>query len=154
MKRFHFRPLAALLLALSLTLVSAHAELAEVTPAQDAVVTAPETVTLVFTEATVTGFSLFKVYPLPAVKDLPEGADPVLARNAVAGELVSEVLQKRDDAEERADTGLLTTEAESAEVVMALKDDLVAGDYVIMWRVLSVDTHTTSGYSIFTVTAD
>lgn len=152
MSRVSFIP--ALLLALSLSLAAAHAELATIEPKKDAVVSAPETVTLVFTEAAVTAFSLFKVYPLPPVTDVPEGTDQLLARNAVAGELVSEVLQKRDDADERADQGLLTTEAESAEVVLALKEHLMPGDYVIMWRVLSVDTHTTSGYSIFTVTSD
>lgn len=144
-----------LLVLLSWGALLAHAELSGIEPARDAVLSeAPEAVTLTFTEPAVAAFSLFKVYPLPAGPELPEGADATLERNGRAAALVSAVLQKRGDEAERADAGLLPAAAESAEVQLALKPDLPAGDYVIMWRVLSVDTHSTSGFSIFTVAAD
>lgn len=154
--RRSFRRFSVLLLALlSWGALLAHAELGSIDPVRDAVLSAaPETVTLTFTEPAVTAFSLFKVYPLPAGPELPDGADPLLERNGRAAALVSEVLQKRGDEAERADSGLLVVAAESAEVQLALKSDLAPGDYVIMWRVLSVDTHSTSGFSIFTITAD
>jgi methionine-rich copper-binding protein CopC len=129
----------------------AHAELSEVEPGRDAVLAVlPETVTLGFTEPVVTAFSLFKVYPLPEGPGLADGGNALLERNGRAAALVSEVLQKRADEAERADTGLLTTAGESPEVVISLKADLPPGDYVIMWRVLSVDTHSTSGFAVFT----
>jgi methionine-rich copper-binding protein CopC len=140
------------LLSLLAGAVLAHADLEEIVPGRDAVLTeAPEVVVLTFTEPAVTKFSIFKVYPLPPGGELPEGTDALLERNGRAAALVNRVLQERADEADRADAGLLTADAESAEIIIRLKDDLEPGDYVVMWRVLSVDTHSTSGFSVFTL---
>jgi len=87
--------------------------------------------------------SLFKVYPLAPDED------PAQLR-AQAARLVEEVLQRRDDEEARADAGVETAGREAAEIRIVLKRDLPPGPYVVMWRVLSVDTHVTTGHYIFT----
>lgn len=123
---------------------AAHAHLKEASPAADAVVSVlPEAVTLRFTEPVDVRASLFKVYPLAPDED------PAQLR-AQAARLVEEVLQRRDDEEARADAGVETAGREAAEIRIVLKRDLPPGPYVVMWRVLSVDAHVTTGHYIFT----
>jgi methionine-rich copper-binding protein CopC len=133
--------------------VHAHAYLLEADPAPFAVVSAPSEVTLQFTEPVEIRFSLFKVYPLEA--DLPEDLATLSEReqrrlNGLAGALVNEVLMLRDDAEARSDAGLLTDARIADSVTLALKD-LTPGAYVVMWRVLSIDTHITQDFFVFFV---
>ena len=132
-------------------LAFAHAELITSEPAANTTVTAELTgVTLKFTEPLETKFSIFKAYRLDAAVDM--SADNAWQRiNGLAGALVSEVLTSRTDgdAEARVDTGLKAADARSAEVVIDLKQDLQPGLYVVMWRVLSIDTHTTQGFTVF-----
>lgn len=124
--------------------VAAHAFLDESVPARDAVVDVlPETVKLVFTEPVEVRASIFKVYPL-------EADDDPLRLRAQAARLVDEVLQVRGDENRRADDGLVPAGRESAEIQIVLPDDLPPGPYVVMWRVLSVDTHITWGHYVFT----
>ncbi|ADI14008.1 copper resistance CopC family protein [Truepera radiovictrix] len=129
----------------------AHAYLEASTPAEGEVLSElPEAVTLRFTEPTEVNFSLYKVYPLEAEIDLSaENAQQRLS--ALAGQLVSEVLEARDDDEARADTGVQADGRVSAEVTLPLKEGLQAPHYVVMWRVLSIDTHTTQGFFTFSV---
>ncbi len=57
----------------------------------------------------------------------------------------------RDDDEARADVGLITEERTTETITLRLKEDLPAGTYVVMWRLLSIDTHTTEDFMIFTL---
>lgn len=139
----------AVVLAAGAALISpsdawAHAFLDESVPARDAVVEVlPDTVKLVFTEPVEVRASIFKVYPLTPDED------PLRLR-AQAARLVDEVLQVRGDENRRADDGLVPAGRESAEIQIVLPDDLPPGPYVVMWRVLSVDTHITWGHYVFT----
>jgi methionine-rich copper-binding protein CopC len=143
-----------LFLALILTLAGsalAHAELSGSTPADGAVLSAaPAVVTLTFTEPVEVRFSTFKVYPLEANFD-PAAEDAQAQLSGLAGQLVSEVLEARGDEAARADTGLITGERTAKTVTLPLKPDLSAGVYVVMWRVLAVDSHATQGLVTFRV---
>lgn len=141
-------------LALILTLAGvgvAHSELESSTPAANATLqAAPTEVSLSFSEAVEVRFSTFKVYPLDA--DIDPSADDARARlNGLAGQLVSEVLETQGDDEARADTGVSEAERTSETITLPLKPDLPAGVYAVMWRVLSVDTHTSQGFISFQV---
>ncbi len=145
---------------LALTLVvagvgSAHSELTSSTPADgETLQAAPSDVTLNYSEALETRFSIFKVYPLDAPKTDKPGESAENARlrtNGLAGQLASNVLETQDDEKVRADTGLQTDERTAETVTLPLKPDLSAGTYVVMWRVLSVDSHTTQGFTTFQV---
>lgn len=138
-----------LITALGLGVTYAHATLETSEPAKDAVLNAaPSEVTLSFTEPVELRFSLFKVYPLAKEVDL--GEDRAFLRlNGLAGALAKEVLEVQDDA--RADTAVLSEEARSETITLGLKEGLEPGAYTVMWRVLSVDTHTTQGQFVFVI---
>jgi methionine-rich copper-binding protein CopC len=126
---------------------SAHAYLKTSDPAEDSTVGAPpKEIRLTFSEQVETRFSTFKVYPVK----MEPGWDQRRV-NAAAGALVSEVLARRGDESDRADEGLATTARTTAEISMKTKVDMMPGAYVVMWRVLSIDTHTTQGFYVFTV---
>src|SRR5690606_21073838 len=80
--------------------------------------------------------SMFNVYPLEPDEDR-------LRLRAQAARLVDEVLQLRGDEERRGDAGVQAAGREAAEIRIVLKDGLPPGPYVVMWRVLSIDTHIT-----------
>jgi methionine-rich copper-binding protein CopC len=61
------------------------------------------------------------------------------------------VLTKRGDEAARADAGVTTTARTSTDISLRLKPDSPPGVYAVMWRVLSVDTHTTQGFHVFIV---
>ena len=152
--------LAGLALLVGAGWVSAHADLGTATPAPGAVLDAPpEQVVLSFTEPVDTRFSLFKVYPLDAEVDVPEGATALegteaLRLNGLAGALVADVLTVRGDDDARSDVGLVEPEPRTEHVALALREDLPPGPYVVMWRVLAADTHPTQGFFVFVVTGD
>lgn len=107
-------------------------------------------VTLRFSEPLESLFSVFKVYPLNAeVNVSEEGAHARL--NGLAAALVNEVLELRDDAEEMVPTQLRTEKATTDELELQFDSPLAPGHYVVMWRVLSIDTHVTQGFFVFTV---
>ena len=149
MKRF-----LALLLMVALGAAAAHAELVSSTPDSGALLSqAPGQVELAFSEPLETLFSIFKVYRLDAEVDLAE--DNAGQRlNGLAGALVNEVLELRDDTELRVDTGMISDGATVDTLSLLLNDELPAGHYVAMWRVLSIDTHVTQGFIVFTVAAE
>lgn len=123
---------------------SAHAFLNASTPSADGTVNAPlKEIRLTYSEPVEIHFSTFKVYKIPAAA----GAD-TRALHAAAGSLVAADLLKRGDEAARSDAGVANTSRSSADIVVRLKD-LDPGAYVLMWRVLSVDTHTTQGSFIF-----
>lgn len=128
---------AALLLLASTVPALGHAVVKEARPASGSVVTeAPAQVELTFSMAVEPGFSTFKVYRLD------EG------QTAVSKEWVSQALAQRGDEPQRVDAGFKTT-AQSQRVVIDLTGDLEPGAYVVMWRVLAVDTHVTEGHLLF-----
>jgi methionine-rich copper-binding protein CopC len=145
-----FSPVAgcvAVTLVLLWTGVAAgHAYLQTADPAEDAVVrTPPREVRLAFSEPIEVRFSTFKIYPLRV-----ESGWDIRRLNGAAGLLVSEVLLKRDDEALRVDAGLASAPRTSAHIVLRVRADLRSGAYVVMWRVLSIDTHTTQGFYVFT----
>ena len=99
----------------------------------------PKTVLLEFSEALEVNFSSFKVYALPASSD-PQKA---------ATELSAKVLPLKNDGESRADLGLLSQVSPAAKLELKLKEKLPSGWYVVMYRVLSVDGHITTGQFAF-----
>lgn len=148
----------SLFFALTLALAGvggAHAELASSTPSAGAVLeSSPAEVSLTFTEAVEVRFSTFKVYALGTDVD-PDDTDAEARLNGLAAQLVSEVLDAPEDTDARADLGADPSAGEAArtaeEVILALEPELAAGVYVVMWRVLAVDTHPTQGFFTFRV---
>lgn len=129
---------------------SAHAFLNAAQPPDGSTVTSPpSTVRLAFTEPVEVRFSTFKVYRLDS--DPSVGLQKL---NAVADSLVAEVLQRRGDEAQRADSGLATTLRTSTDITIKLLPNPRPGAYVVMWRVLSVDTHTTQGFFVFILAAE
>ncbi len=128
----------------------AHAHLEASTPAANATITQPlTTVTPTFSEPIETLFSVVKAYRLDADVDM-SAANAWQRLNGLAGALVNDVLTADDQgAEARVDTGVPGAGATTAEVVLTLKDGLAPGAYVVMWSVLSIDTHTTQGFLVF-----
>ena len=125
----------------------AHSYLKEATPGADTRVRRmPGEVRLVFDEPLESRFSTFKVYRLEA----PGGAlDDFKRLNALAASLFNQVLKQKGDEDSRADTGLKTTARTTKEVVIGLKEGLKPGAYVVMWQLLSVDTHILSDFFVF-----
>lgn len=122
----------------------AHSELDHATPAEGASVRAPKEVDLTFGEPIEVRFSTFKVYPVKA------SGDP-LKVNGVAGTLKTKLLSVKGDAAARADLGVAPKGGSATRVTLPLKPGLKKGAYVVMWKVLSVDTHTSDGYYVFYV---
>ena len=126
--------------------VLAHAYLQESTPASGSTVyEQPQEIILLMSEPVEINFSTFKVYSLKTTSDMSQ-SDLVLAAKALMGE----VLMLRDDKEMRLDTGILNEEKQSTTITLGLKEELLPGTYVVMWRLLSVDTHTTGDFTFFT----
>jgi copper resistance protein C len=125
-------------------LVLAHSKLIDSSIKEGATVRVmPKTITLEFSEAVELGFSRFKLIALdPKIKTLK-------AANTAANDLLEPTLERRDDGASRADDGLLTRAAIAAKLEVKLKAKLPAGWYVMMWRVLSVDTHEGSDFFVF-----
>ena len=139
-----------LFVVLGANVALAHATLVSSEPLPETAVTVPlEEVRLNFSEAVELDFSLFKVYGLDATGVDMEADNAWQRLNGLAGPLVSDALASRNDSEARVDTGLANDERRSAEVVLALREDLEPGVYVVMWRVLSVDTHGTQEFYLF-----
>ncbi len=126
----------------------AHADLESATPAQNAVLSeSPAEVVLTYSEEVEVRFSTFKVYPLETSGDLSQPRER-LRVNGAAAALTSEVLEARGDEASRADAGV-RTEARTSDAVTLALGALEPGFYVVMWRVLSVDTHTSQGSFVF-----
>ncbi|MBB6096857.1 hypothetical protein HNR42_000269 [Deinobacterium chartae] len=133
-----------LLAALVFPVALAHSELESATPAEGSRVAAPREVKLRFSEEVELKFSTFKVYPVGVTGS-------VQRVNAAAGMLKAQHLNRRDDASQRADLGVSEKARTAREVTLPLKQNLTPGAYVVMWKVLSVDTHTTEGFYVFNV---
>jgi copper resistance protein C len=88
-------------------------------------------------------FSSFKIYKLQT------SATDLKAAREDADALVENALEKKGDEVARADDGLLTTVPTAARLEVKLKPNLPPGWYVVMWKVLSVDTHTSDDSIVF-----
>jgi copper resistance protein C len=108
---------------------------------------APETLTLEFSEPLEIGFSSFKVYKLET--KTTDGDKLKLEAQA----LTARVLALKNDLAKRADAGLETTASEAALIKLKLKSTLKSGIYVVMYRVLSVDTHITQDFFTFRISS-
>ena len=128
-------------------LALAHAGLERSSPAENAVLrAAPVRVTLNMQEPVELRLSTFKVYPLTVA---PADLTDLRRLNSLADSLFRRVLQTRNDQTQRADSGLKTAGRSAKQVVISLKSDLKPGAYVVMWQVLSTDSHRTSGFYVF-----
>jgi methionine-rich copper-binding protein CopC len=139
-----------IVLAMLLSLVGvagAHAYLLTSNPDNGSILeVAPDAIELSMSEAVEVRFSVFKVVPLPTNPDMTL-RELVAAANA----LVEEVLPRRDDADLRVDTDLSAEGGTTTEITIALQEDLAPGTYLVMWKVLSIDTHTSQDFMVFTV---
>jgi copper resistance protein C len=109
--------------------------------------TMPEKLMLEFSEPLEIRFSSFKVYKLET-KSTGEKL------KLEAGALVNKVLALKNDLAKRADDGLETTASEAALVKLKFKPNLKSGIYVVMYRVLSVDTHITQDFFTFSLSSN
>lgn len=130
----------------------AHAHLETSTPEANAAVTDPVTVVeLRFTEGVEVAFSTFKTYRLDADVDL--SADNAAMRlNALAAVVVSRYNGTAEDGDGKVEAEVGNAPGDKATVILTFAEPLAPGHYVVMWRVLSVDTHVVDGQFVFSVT--
>ncbi len=122
----------------------AHSNLTRSVPADaQTIAVLPRTLVLEFSEPLEVKFSSFKIYKLET------NAADIKAARQDADALVEKVLEKKGDEAARADAGLLTNVPTAARLEIKLKPNLTPGWYVVMWKVLSVDTHTSDDALIF-----
>ncbi len=108
--------------------------------------TMPEHLRLEFSEPLELGFSSFKIYKLET-----KSTGEKLKLEAQA--LVARVLALKNDLAKRADDCLETTASQAAVLKLKLKPNLKPGIYVVMYRVLSVDTHITQDFFTFSLSS-
>lgn len=109
--------------------------------------TSPERVTLEFSEPLEVNFSTFKVYKLE-IKTTDSDK-----RKLEIEALISRVMALKNDISSRSDDGLETNADQASVIKLKLKPKLKAGIYVLMYRVLSVDTHITQDYLTFSISS-
>ena len=146
------RPLVAagVLVALLLPVVAAHAQLEASVPAANAAVAEPVTaVALTFTEGVEAAFSTFKVYRIDGTVDLTAD-DAAMRLNALAAVLVTSYAGSQGDGAGKVEAELAPA-ADEAVVTLTFAEPLEPGHYVVMWRLLSADTHVVDGHLVFTV---
>ncbi|GIW32031.1 MAG: hypothetical protein KatS3mg071_2205 [Meiothermus sp.] len=127
-----------------------HAYLVNSSPVENALLRRPPgEVRLSFTEAVELRFSQFAVYALEVPNErwrdagwLQEQAKALAEKALSAGGVKPAG---------RVDAGLKTQARTAENVVIALRPGLGPGVYVVLWRVLSVDSHTTQGFFVFVV---
>lgn len=139
------KTLLLMLTLLVLNFTNAHAYLEHSNPSQAETVKVLDTIMLEFSESVQTQFSFFKVYKLSDTGNLDDPQE-YQQLHSQALELVTKVIPKRNDQAERADLGITSQNTIGTSVTLKIKENLSSGIYVVMWRVLSVDTHTTQGY--------
>lgn len=150
------RALASLLLVLVVlpSIAAAHAHLDSSSPAANAAVAEPvAVVTLTFSEGVEVAFSTFKLYAIAGEVDLAaDNADMRL--NALAAQLVTSFNGTTDDSEGKVEAVVSADPDDKTSVTITASEALAPGHYVVMWRVLSADTHVIDGHFVFTVVAN
>lgn len=121
------------------TTVFAHSELVSAEPADASVLSSqPTAVTLTFSEVVEPSFSTFMLRPL---------TDTDTA--AVSSGREGFIAQTLTDASGQFDVKPESAEADET-VTLSLPEDLQPGAYAVVWRALSVDTHTMQDLITFT----
>lgn len=144
---------AALLAFASLSSAAAHAALQSSEPASGSAVPGPVTsIALDFSEGVEAAFSTFKLFRLDAEVDL-EADNAELRLNGLAAVVISRHLGSREVGGGQVEIEVLTDSADKSVVVLQTAEPLAPGHYVVMWRVLSADTHVVDGHFVFTVVA-
>ncbi|MEM7735495.1 MAG: copper resistance CopC family protein [Deinococcota bacterium] len=134
--------LLSLMLLISVQSGFAHAFLEASTPENGTTIDAPEQIVLTFGEAVETMFSVFELHLL----DVPADAEPDVLAATAKGMMMTHFNLGLDSMIETT----TATEGQSAEVVLELPD-LEPGAYALLWRILSVDTHTSQDFITFVV---
>ena len=117
----------------------AHSELVSAKPADASVLsTRPAVVTLTFSEAVEPSFSTFMLRPLTDT----DTAIVSSGREAFIAEALTDASDQFDMQPESAGA--------SETVILLLPEDLPPGEYAVVWRALSVDTHTMQDLLTFT----
>lgn len=144
---------AALACVVLAPLAGAHAYLSTSEPAAGAVVAPPvRSVTIGFSEGVEAAFSTFKLYRLEAEVDpWAENAEMRLA--GLAAVVVSRYLGSQEDGDGAVAIEIVTDNSDRSVVTLRAAELLIPGHYVVMWRVLSADTHVVDGSFVFTVVA-
>lgn len=128
-----------------------HAHLGASQPAEGSVLEqAPSEVLLSFTERVEVGFSVVKLLRLDAEVDL-SAATGRLRLAGLAAQAVNTWLGASEPSPDAVAFTLSPSAGAAAELSLALEEPLPPGHYVVMWRVLSVDTHITEGHFLFSV---
>ncbi len=144
--------LTALLLVGSFGNAQAHAALDSSEPADGSVLAAaPAAITLNFTEELEVGFSTFKLYRLANDTDLGD-TNYAAKLNSFAALLVNEVLESQAPDERAVAVQLAPSTGRTKSVQLTPDAALKPGAYVVMWRILSVDTHVVQAFLTFTIT--
>jgi methionine-rich copper-binding protein CopC len=122
----------------------AHSYLTAAVPPPGAVLeTQPQVISLTMSEGIELKFSLFKVYRLDTI---PQDNKALVK---AAKDLLTEKIKLKDDEAVRADVGVIAPQNRSKEIRLGLKDGLEPGLYIIMWKVLSIDSHSSEDFSYF-----
>ncbi|AGA34400.1 copper resistance protein CopC [Thioalkalivibrio nitratireducens DSM 14787] len=141
--RLAFAVLAAAVFVAAPGTADAHAHLRAAEP-PEAIVDAAglREIRLVFSEPVVGRFSTFRAFRL----SLPEnGIRNLTQLNTLASELEVDTEESvHHEVELESDLS-----SQSAEVTLHSDEPLPAGAYAVVWRVLSVDGHTTTGFHAF-----
>lgn len=132
---------AAILAVMSLGLTHAHATLADSNPSDgESIAASTNQVTLTFVEPIEAGFSLFRMFSI----------DPLELDDPNQTEMHWHTyLQSRNTQTEITDITISSTDP--ATITISWPQQLAPGSYLVVWRVLSIDTHISNGYLRFTV---
>ncbi len=132
----------------------AHAVLAESSPAAGAVLSAPpEAVVLTFSEGVEVDFSLFRVARLDVDFDVTAD-DAGLRLNGLAAAIIGPYLDGEPGGDEEVAVEATAVAGSRSQVELRFASQpLPPGSYVVMWRVLSEDTHVIAGHLVFSVLA-
>ena len=143
-----------LLLAAVAASATAHAVLATSSPEAGAVLSEPpEEIHLTFTEGVEVDFSDFWVVRMDADDVDPDADDSLMRLNGRASTYLSAYLNGSPDGEGEVAVAPSWAEGTKAEVVLRLAEPLAPGNYVVMWKALSEDTHVVNGHIVFSVVA-
>lgn len=147
------RLLSALLLLATLGAALAHAHLHVSSPAEKTVVTqAPTVLELEFTEVVEAPFSHFELVRLGDALQADAYAEDGAAwqaLDAAAADLSEQLVAAPDQAPDGAVELSLGAGSAGTQVQLQVVGALTPGDYMLFFNVLSVDTHSSSGYLVF-----
>jgi copper resistance protein C len=137
----------------ALGITFAHANVKSSIPKDGSTLSAmPKTVQLTFGEAVETKVSTFKMYWMDEKSIMKNGKElPDEQADNIVEKFANTMTVLKKDTADRVDAGYASgTAAESKIVTLNVKPGTSKpGVYVVMWKLTSVDTHTTSGFMRF-----